>query len=146
MIALTGGFAGACVLTALHQLVKHEDAYHAPRMDLLGMESLKKIGRELKVPIPAGDKLYYITMASDVLSNAIYYSAAGLGKKNVVLKGAVLGLAAGVGAVYLPGPLGLDAKQSNRTPQTQVLAVLYYLTGGVVAGSVMKFLKKEKHP
>lgn len=137
LIALTGGLAGACVLTAIHQLVKQKDGYHAPRMDLLGMESFKKIGEKAHIPMPSGNKLYTITMISDIISNTIYYSAAGIGKKDSLLKGTVLGLAAGLGAVFLPKPLGLDPSPSNRTPQTQALAVAYYLIGGIVAGEVI---------
>ena len=143
IIALTGGLAGACILTAIHQLVKNNDAYHAPRMDLLGMQSLTKAGHTLKLPMPTGDTLYNLTMAADVVSNAIYYSAAGVGKNHTLLKSAALGLAAGVGAVYLPQPMGLDPKPSNRTPQTKVLSVIYYLTGGLVAGGIMHLLNKR---
>ncbi|GAB2691205.1 hypothetical protein GCM10027037_13100 [Mucilaginibacter koreensis] len=140
-IAFGGGLAGALALTALHQYVKanNEDA---PRMDLLGMEALGKSLKKADAPIPEQPDLYYLTMAGDIVSNALFYSAAGLGKKQTWLKGALLGLAAGAGAVYLPKPMGLNEEHSNRTPQTQAMAVLYYLTGGLVAAGSIKLLNK----
>lgn len=148
-IAFGGGLAGALALTALHQYVKTKDE-NAPRMDFLGMEALTKLLKSADEPVPAAQNLYYLTMAGDVLSNAVYYSAAGLGKKQTWLKGAVLGLAAGAGAVYLPKPMGLNEAHSNRTTETKALTVLYYLTGGLIAAGGIKLLrkagKKQKEP
>ncbi len=142
--ALLGGLAGACAVTALHQLIKKNDS-EAPRMDLLGMESLTKILNKVGIEPPEGKKLYYLTMGGDIISNSIYYSVAGIGDTQTVLKGAASGLAAGLGAVLLPKPMGLNEKHSNRTRETQILAVLYYLTGGLVSSAVMRLLNvKDK--
>lgn len=144
--ALAGGLAGACAVTALHQILKKTDE-NAPRMDLLGMESLTKILEKINADLPQDDKLYYMTMAGDLFSNSIYYSLIGVGPKKTWLKGSALGLAAGLGAVFLPKPLGLDEKHSNRTTETQLLSVLYYFTGGLVSSAVIKLLnRKTKKP
>ncbi|WP_342644340.1 hypothetical protein [Mucilaginibacter sp. CSA2-8R] len=137
--ALLGGLAGACAVTVLHQLIKKNDT-EAPRMDLLGMESLTKLLDKAGIEPPVGKKLYYMTMGGDIISNSIYYSMAGIGDNKTVLKGAASGLAAGLGAVLLPKPMGLNEKHSNKSRETQVLAVLYYLTGGLVSSAVMKLL------
>lgn len=142
--ALSGGIAGAAVLTAVHQLVKNGDYKIAPRMDLLGMESIVKLLRGLDVESPAGKDLYAITLAADVLSNAAYYSLAGIGKKNTMLKGLLLGLAAGAGAVYLPGVLGLKRSHSGRTCETKVLAIGYYVLGALIAAGVISVLDNNK--
>lgn len=142
-VAFGGGLAGALALTALHQYVKKKDP-NAPRMDLLGMEAITKTLKDAGEPVPDENNLYYLTMAGDILSNAVFYSAAGLGKKQTWLKGALLGLAAGVGAVYLPKPMGLNEEHSTRTPETKTLAILYYLTGGLVAAGGIKLLRKGK--
>lgn len=144
IIALTGGLAGALALTALHQLMKNNYEKPVPRMDLLGMEGLSKLANEFGISEPAKNKLYDITLAGDIISNAIYYSGAGAGKSSPLLKGTVLGLLAGAGAVYLPQPMGLNPEHTNKTPETRILAVLYYLTGGIVAGGVMKLLSPKK--
>ncbi|MBS7563430.1 hypothetical protein KHS38_03350 [Mucilaginibacter sp. Bleaf8] len=140
--AIAGGFTAACAITALHQYIKRRDE-NAPRMDLLGMESITKILQKAGVASPQEDKLYYITMAGDIFSNGVYYSLAGVGKNKTWLKGSALGLAAGLGAVLLPGPMGLNKKHSNRTAETQLLSVLYYFAGGLVSSAVAKLLEKS---
>jgi len=139
--ALLGGLAGACAVTVLHQLIKKNDP-EAPRMDLLGMESLTKLLDKAGIEKPQGQKLYYLTMGGDILSNSIYYSMAGVGNSKTIFKGAASGLAAGLGAVFLPKHMGLNEKHSNKTRETQILAVLYYLTGGLVSSAVMKLLNR----
>jgi hypothetical protein len=139
--AFAGGLTAACAITALHQFVKYQDK-DAPRMDLLGMESITKILQKMGIAPPEQEKLYYITMGGDIFSNAIFYSLTGLGKRKTWLKGSGLGLAAGLGAVLLPKPMGLNEQHSNRTRETQLLSVLYYLAGGLVSAGVVKLLEK----
>ena len=55
-------------------------------------------------------------MVGDVLSNGLYYSLVG-GGRHTVRRGLLLGLAAGVGGVALPGPMGLGEAPSGRTPK-----------------------------
>lgn len=138
--ALSGGLAGACALTLLHETVRrlHPDA---PRMDLLGMQAIAKVMRKAGAEPPAEDKLFGWTMAGDIVSNALYYSIIGAGK-NTWLNGSVLGLAAGIGGVTLPGPLGLDEAPSNRTPQTKAMTVAWYLVGGLVAAAAIQGINK----
>ncbi|HUC80197.1 MAG TPA: hypothetical protein VMR70_04740, partial [Flavisolibacter sp.] len=89
--------------------------------------------------------LFTITMAGDLISNALYYSAAGIGsEKNIWVRSSLLGLAAGLGAVLLPEPLGLNKKHSNRTVATQLMTVGLYVTGALVTTAVIKALNKKK--
>jgi hypothetical protein len=48
---------------------------------------------------------------------------------------------AGVGAVVLPGPLGLGRQPTNRARATQVMTVLWYLAGGLAAAAAARRLK-----
>ena len=142
--ALAGGLAGAATITLIHESIKRV-VPEAPRMDRLGMQAisngLKKAGKK----VPKEETLFTVTMAGDLLSNAIYYSAAAIGsEKNIWIRGSALGLAAGLGAVLLPGPLGLNPKYSNRTVATQVMTVGLYVTGALVATAVIKLLNKKK--
>ncbi len=143
--ALGGGLAGALAVTAIHQLLKSKDK-DAPRMDFLGMEAITSLLKDAGQPVPEQKKLYYITMAGDIISNAVFYSAVGLGAKETWLKGGLLGLAAGAGAVYLPKPMGLNEAHSNRTNETKLLSVLYYLTGGLAAAGAVRLLRKGSQP
>jgi hypothetical protein len=113
-------------------------------MDLLGMMALSKIMRSAGKTPPPENKLYLYTLIGDLLSNAAYYSLAGVGgRKRLLQKGLGLGIAAGLGALFLPKPLHLNEQYSNRTPRTQALTVSYYLIGSLVAAALMKTLAKK---
>ena len=142
--ALEGGLAGACALTIVHELVKRA-VPAAPRMDLLGMNALAKVLRSVGKNPPRAKALYYITMAGDIVSNSLYYSLAGVGKKkNSILRGTLLGFAAGLGAILLPKPMGLDPSYSSRTVQTQVMTVAWYTLGGFVSALIMNKLESNQ--
>jgi len=138
--ALLGGLAGATALTILHETVRkvNEDA---PRMDLLGKEAITKSLKCVHVAIPNEDNLFKINMACDIISNSLYYSFAGVcDEKQSVLTGALLGVTAGIGAVALPKPMGLDDAPSNRTTQTKLMTIGWYTFGGLIAGITCKLL------
>ncbi len=142
--AIGGGIAGSVALTLLHETVRRINA-NAPRMDLLGMQAIAKSLERIDTEIPDEGKLFKITMAGDILSNSFYYSIAGIaGENGAMLRGALLGLAAGIGAVYLPKPLGLNPAPSSRTFQTTFMTVALYLAGGMVAAATGKLLEKQK--
>lgn len=139
--ALEGGLAGACALTVVHELVRRA-VPAAPRMDLLGMTALAKFLKSVGKNPPREKSLYYITMAGDIVSNSLYYSLAGVGKKkNSILRGTILGFVAGLGAILLPKPMGLNPSYSSRTVQTQVMTVAWYTLGGFVSALIMNKLE-----
>jgi hypothetical protein len=140
--SLAAGFAGAVALTVLHETVRRLRPEDAPRMDVLGMRGLRKLLGKAHAPQPDDDTLFDLTIAGDVLSNGLYYSMVGSGK-HAVRRGLLLGVAAGVGGVVLPGPLSLGEGPSNRTPQTQAMTVAWYTAGGLVAGAVARALRKR---
>lgn len=87
-----------------------------------------------------------MALVGDILSNAIYYSVAGAGNdKNIWLKSSMLGLAAGIGAVVLPGPLGLEERHSARSTETKLMTVGLYVAGALVATAIMKLMARKKH-
>ncbi|MBD2770447.1 hypothetical protein IC235_21385 [Hymenobacter sp. BT664] len=135
--SLSAGLAGAVALTILHEAARHQRPVDAPRMDVLGMRGLRKLLSNAGAPPPDSDTLFGLTMAADVMSNTLYYSFVGSGR-HAVRCGLLLGLAAGVGGVVLPGPLGLGEAPSNRTPQTRLMTVAWYTVGGLVAGLVAR--------
>ncbi len=132
--AIYSGFAGAVTLTALHQVLKNNNP-DAPRIDLLGIDALAKI---CNVPFKEwrnNDNIYNLVLAGDLIGNSVYYSLVAAGKKKHALRnGALLGLAAGMGAVVLPGTMGLKEEFSNRTTKTKILTMGIYLAGGIIAG------------
>ncbi|MCJ8164709.1 hypothetical protein MKJ04_07630 [Pontibacter sp. E15-1] len=141
--AFAGGLAGACVVTAVHETVRRVNP-NAPRMDVLGMRSISKLMQKADLTPPQDDKkLHAWALVGDIISNSLYYSLSGTGN-SAWWRGSVLGAAAGAGAVLLPGPLGLGEEPSNKTTETQVLAVGYYLLGGLVAAAVGYALSNDK--
>jgi len=135
---ITAGLAGAVVLNVLHESAKRFFP-NAPRVDLVGEEALTDILESAGIEPPKGNALYAATLAADIASNALYYSFIGKGKKeNVLLRGAGIGLAAGIGALTLTKPLGLNDAPVNRTNTTKALTVAWYLVGGLVTALIIK--------
>ena len=141
--AAIGGLAGACALTIINQAVSRIDK-KAPRLDLLGMNAVAKLIKGPKSAPPAIQKLLPMAVAGDLVSNSLYYALAG-GKTNesTLLKGILLGLGAGIGAVALPKPMGLDPTPTNLTTRTQSMTVLWYMVGGLVAAMVINAIEKN---
>lgn len=143
--ALLAGLAGAVALNLIHETVRRLRPADAPRMDVLGMRALSRLFRAVDTNPPPAPELHRLTLAADVLANALYYSFVGTGP-GAWWRGPALGLAAGAGGVLLPGPLGLGDKQSSRTPQTQIMTVAWYTLGGLVAAAVGASLQAKPEP
>lgn len=143
--ALIGGFVGAVALNILHETVKR---YYdkAPRIDLLGEEAMEKSMEAIGIDPPQGKDLYLATLAGDVISNGFYYSAIGLGStRHIYAKAAVAGLAAGIGALKLPEPMGLDDLPVTYSDTTKALTVTWYLIGGLVTAAVISGLDSKRN-
>ncbi|MBC7922793.1 MAG: hypothetical protein H7Z75_17080 [Ferruginibacter sp.] len=141
--ALGSGLAGAATLTLLHETVRRINP-DAPRMDVLGRRAIAQLMRRAGETPPDDQTLQPVALLGDVISNALYYSLVGAGRrKNAWLRGVLLGTAAGLGGVFLPGPLGLGKRPSGRTFQTKAMTVAWYLAGGLVAAATYRGLKKK---
>lgn len=142
--AISGGIAGACAVTALHESARRT-VPEAPRMDILGMRAISRGLEAMGCEPPREERLHEAALAGDLVSNSLYYSLIGLGKpEDAVRNGALLGLAAGLGGVLLPGPLGLGEAPSNRTRATQGMTIAWYLLGGVAAGLAYRYLAARR--
>jgi hypothetical protein len=141
------GLIGACALNLLHESARRI-VPNAPRMDLLGMQALAKSLRKADVTPPSEDELRAWTLVGDIAANSLYYGLVGVGKpEGALLRGTLLGLAAGVGGVLLPKPLGLGTAPSARTNVTKAMTVGWYLVGGIVAAMTYGILaRKENDP
>ena len=138
--ALAGGAAGALTLTARHEILKHVSA-EAPRLDRLGQEAIQKATSWLGFR-PGKKALYRSALAGDLIANTGYYSLAGVaGKKHALWLGTALGLAAGIGAVLLPGPMGFNERHTGRTPDTVALTLFLYTASGLAAASIFRKLE-----
>lgn len=136
--ALGSGLVGACALTLVHETARRyiDDA---PRMDVVGMRAITKTLRAVDVepPVP----LHEAALVGDIAANSLYYGLVGLGEpEDGVRNGALLGLAAGVAAVYLPEPLGLGRQPAKNSTETNLLTIAWYVLGGLAAGAAYQAL------
>ena len=140
---IIGGLAGAVALNILHQTVKQSD-HDAPRVDLVGEEALTKGMEAMNLEPPTGDGLFTATFIGDIISNALYFSTIGFGKKKyLLLRGTAVGLAAGIGALTLTEPLGLSDAPVTRTNKTKLMTVGWYTFGGMVTALTIKALRTK---
>lgn len=136
MHALASGLVGATALTAIHETARRlvDDP---PRMDVVGMRGLERLYGLARQQPPGPERLFWMTLASDVLANAVYYSAIAAGRRHALWTRAVaLGLAAGVGAIALPQPLGLRTPPHHERTRTRVLTLAWYMAGALVTAAV----------
>jgi hypothetical protein len=143
--AAVSGIAGAAAVTVLNEAVRRAAPGSAPRMEILGMRAAKAGFEAAGVEVPPRRQLMPMTFAAEAISNSAYYSLVGLAKpENAIATGALLGLAAGIGAVVLPGPMGLGEEPSARSTETKLMAVVWYFAGGIVAGMVRKAVNGKR--
>jgi hypothetical protein len=136
LTALGSGLAGAATLNAIHETVRRIRPDDAPRMDTYGRRSIAR-GMELAgVTPPSRDKLQALALAGDLVTNSLFYALVAAGSpepRRALMRGALLGCAAGLGAVMLPPVMGLGSAPSRRTPQTKAMTFAWYLAGGLAA-------------
>ena len=117
------GLAGAAALTLSHEVLR-QLVPSAPRMDRLGMAAISRGLSALGISAPRGQRLRGFSLAGDIVSNALFYALVRGGRRRSSwLRGGALGLAAGLGALVLPGVLGLPRRHSSRTRETQAMTV-----------------------
>jgi len=67
-------------------------------------------------------------------------------EKGIWLRAAGLGIAAGIGGVMLPCPMGLGEEPSGRTNATKGMTVGWYLAGALAAAATYRLLTaKQSH-
>jgi hypothetical protein len=138
--AMVGGLIGAGVVTAIHESAR-QVIQDAPRMEVLAKRAVAYSLEAVDAEVPPNRYLYPMTLVGDIAANTAYYSLIGLAKpENGVAVGTALGLAAGIGGVLLPGPMGLGTEPSARTPQTAAMTIAWYTLGGLAAGLAYSLL------
>ena len=136
---LTAGLAGACAVTVIHEIGRRTLA-DAPRLDLLGRRALSRMtgGR-----VDDGPDTQAIALAGDIIANSAYYgTAAAASERGGPAVIVAAGLLAGLGAVLLPGPLGLGEAATNLTRRTQLLTVAWYTVGALCTWAVHRGVRR----
>lgn len=133
---LAGGLAGTLTVASIHEALKRVTP-DAPRMDLLDMELIRKGLQSINKEVPGEDELRRWAVGGELFCDTAYYTLTAMGGiKRVWLRGALLGLVAGITAVVLPKPLGLPAELSNKTTGTRLMTIGLYVMGGLMASAV----------
>ena len=142
--SLLAGVAGAAFLNVVHESVRSVRP-DAPRVDLMGRHIVASAFRKQGKKAPDEGTQYALALAGDVLSNALYYSLVGWGKgRSAWLRGLLLGLSAGLGAVKAPDYLPLPKKAVKRQSSTKLMTISWYVLGGVVAGTVAQLISNRR--
>ena len=85
-----------------------------------------------------------MTFAGDLVANAAYYSAIPARNGHTTwVRAAALGLAAGLGACYLPRYLGLGDPPNSGQPANQVMTVAWYLAGALATAAVSQMMSSD---
>jgi len=138
---IAAGLMGSIALNILHEAVR-KNLNNVPEVNLLGAEAVNKTLSQYGRPIQDPDDLHKVTLELDLIANAVYYSTIGSSGKYIWPKAIAMGLTAGIGALKLPKPLGLDPTPVTETTQKQVLTVGYYLFGALVTALALKTILK----
>lgn len=138
---IAAGFIGSAALNILHEVMR-KNFKNVPEINLVGAEAVNKTLSEYGRPIHNPNDLHKVTLELDLIANASYYSMIGSSGKYIWPKAIAMGLSAGIGALQLPKPMGLDPTPVNETRQKQILTVGYYLFGAVITAIALKTILK----
>ncbi len=138
-----GGLAGACALTVLNEGMKKLDR-DAPRLDLLGMNAVARLVKGNDILPKTAGAIFPAALAADLATNTLYFGMAeARNQKDTLIRGAWLGLIAGVGAVILPKTLGLQQEATARTLKTRAMTVSWYFISGLVAAAAINLIGRK---
>lgn len=137
---IASGVVGAAAVTLLNEAGRRLIP-HAPRVEVLGERALSRGLKAVDLTPPKGRALFRWTLAGDLLGNSLYYSLVGVPPfGGSLLRGGLLGAAAGAGAVFLPRRIGLGRQPKERAPLTPLLTVAWYTLAGLAAAGAHRAL------
>jgi len=136
MGALAAGAAGGATITALNEGARRVWS-RAPRIQRLGQRAVGRLARQAGRR-PGKRERFALALAGELVSDGAYFALAGLARRRSLAAGAALGLAAGLGALVLPGPLGLGTRPTRRTRETAWATVAWYVAAGMAAGAAAR--------
>jgi hypothetical protein len=111
-------------------------------MDVLGVRALRRMLPERHYDTA---DLRRVALAGDLLANSAYYSAIAaptLGE--TWLRAAVLGTAAGLGALLLPERLGLGPPPHSEHRDNQLMTVGWYVVGAAAAAVAATLIGRDE--
>lgn len=138
--------AGSVALNIIHELARKQ-LKNVPQINEIAEEGIEKVWMTMGNKPPEGKDLYGAALAGDIVANTAFFrTISGDTPQETWIKGILLGAAAGIGALTLSEPLGLNDKHVNRNRKVQALTILYYLIGGLVTAGVYNAIKRNSMP
>lgn len=137
---IEGGLSGVTTLSLLQEALQKVDGNASKPSGMI--KQFKKLGTK-----KGNNSKAFIKLAGELLSNSAYYGLSGLGKKkNAVIRGGLLGAAAGLGYVLLKDYDHSDtviAEDKTIMLKKKILTVTLYTAGGILAGFAIKNRKDK---
>jgi hypothetical protein len=131
---MVSGLVGAAAATGLNYLGQRLTS-QAPRLDALGREAVRKTSRNVVGTTPDESTVQATALGTDLISNSMFYSLAGVGRaKRPELRGLLAGAAAGAALVVLAPMLGFSKRNVGVGPKGKAMAVGHYALAGLAAG------------
>jgi hypothetical protein len=114
-------------------------------MDVLGRRALERAAKVIPFPkFRTGPEKQRWALGGDLVANTLYYALVGAGRpEKIVQRGIALGALAGLGALALPGPLGLGTQPSRRRASTSAMTFAWYFAGGLAAAGAYRALSRR---
>jgi len=153
--ALEGGLAGVTTISLLTDTLRKING-NSSGHHLLEGKRLKKRFKKVKSKKPLKATQQFIELAGELLGSTAFMGLSSVGKKkNAMLRGGLLGTAAGLGSVFLNGHDDEKRKYNghegfhptmNKQDQliSKILEVSLYTIGGLIAGKVIEGKNKKK--
>jgi hypothetical protein len=140
---LASGAVGAGVLTLIHQTAQRIRS-DAPRMDVVGMEVLGKSLVMAGASVPDARRLFNLTLAGDLVSNAVFYAAVPADTARATFRRAtLLGLSAGIGALALPRYIVGNDPPHSQHPANNVMTMAWYLAGALASAAAFEMIRRH---
>jgi hypothetical protein len=143
--SLMSGAVGAAALTLVHEGARRHLPY-APRMDVLGMRALRRLP-SFEHEHPRSSRLHRWALAGDLVANSLYYAAIPAASRRMTWsRAAVLGLAAGTGALLAPARVGLGDPPGSEYRANRVMTVAWYVAGALAAAAAANGMRYGRLP
>lgn len=149
---IEGGLAGVTTLSLIQEALGKLD-HQAPKTMLHQSDALKKLQKGKNKGHKS--KELYVNLAGELMGHAALFGLSGLGKKkNAVLRGGLLGAAAGLAVAFLDEdkePARQAAHADGRMVAAEeeairqkIITVVLYTLGGVLAGVAVKAMRGKR--
>lgn len=131
---ILAGLGGAIALNVLHETIR-KNFDNVPHINEVGEEALLKMTDNTPINITGIDNIYATTLVGDIVSNGLYYATTATNHD------IASGILAGVSAIALPKPLGLDDEPVAENTQKKLMTVGYYVFGALVTKFIYNRIK-----